>query len=225
MIPMKKGRRILYAVMIAAAILGGCAEAATLADNQHEDSKEVFQEEDVVTIEGHIFTKDDLAFYTLMEKIKIELARAEETEQLKADALAEGNAYWDDKVNQYENINVQLQGLIDIYAMSLLAEEKHYFIPIEKLEEEEAAFESAVAESEKIEELIQRYGEKEYAGNLREYLRQSMLRNRVADDLKKDVLEENPEASKQEINYLVSQKYDELYMDHVAGLELEIHIK
>ena len=52
-----------------------------------------------------------------------------------------------------------------------------------------------------------------------------MLRNRVADDLKKDVLEENPEASKQEINYLVSQKYDELYMDHVAGLELEIHIK
>src|SRR5699024_6611266 len=50
--------------------------------NQEEGS------ESIVTIDGEDMTRDDLAFYTLMDKIKIELNRAEDLEMVDATMLA-----------------------------------------------------------------------------------------------------------------------------------------
>src|SRR5690625_6706677 len=43
-------------------------------------------------------------------------------------------AYLEEQRTYYDNINVNLQSMIELYAMSLLAEEKNYFVPEDKLQ-------------------------------------------------------------------------------------------
>lgn len=187
--------------------------------NQEEGS------ESIVTIDGEDMTRDDLAFYTLMDKIKIELNRAEDEEDLAGEELADKNAYWDEQLAQYENVNIGLQSMIEIKSMSLLAAEKNYFVPDEKLEVKVEDFEKQTEGNEAVAQLIQEYGEKDYHYHLREYVRESTLRDRVAEDLSEDIAEENPDASEIERNFLLNDEFEDLFMDQLASLEVEIHLE
>src|SRR5699024_8057976 len=154
----------------------------TEASQSSEDNEEKPDDDSVVTIDGDDMTYDDLAFYTLMDKIKIELNRAEDEKNLTGDELTDKNAYWDEQIAQYENVNIGLQSMIEIKSMSLLAEEKNYFVPDEKLDEKVDDFEQKTDGNEAVGQLIADYGEKDYQYHLREYVRQSSPVDWVAED-------------------------------------------
>src|SRR5699024_1820594 len=141
------------------------------------------------------------------------------------DNLNDKMVYWDEQLAQYDNINIGLQSMIEIIAMSLLAEEKNYFVPDEKLTTKVEEFEQQIEGNKAVEQLIQDYGEKDYQHHLREYIRQSTLRDRVAHELGDEIAEENPDATDIERNFLLNEKFEELFIDQLASLEVEIQLK
>lgn len=180
---------------------------------------------DVITIQDKTFTYDDIAFHQLMNKVKIALQLEKDLETLHGEEADDRTQFWNEQMAYYDHFNANLQSLIEIYSMALLAEEKNYFVPEEKLENFVNEFADKVAGNEKAEQLISDFGESEYKYHLREYIRQMTLRDRVAAELEKEIKEENPDLSEHEINYLLSQKYEDLHADQVASLELEIHVQ
>lgn len=211
----KQIRLVLLSVMMMA-ILTACS---------NNKEKEEIVEEKVVTIADKTFSKGDLEFYTLMKKIQIEINRHFDMASYDGEDLEKRTVFWDDQLNYNENINVQLQNLIEIYAMSLLAEEKNYYIPQEKLDKEIDSFKEGVATIDGAKQLIENYGEGKFNRNLQDYMRQSMLRDRVVTDLEKEIKEEKPQISKDELNFNLSEKYEELYMDQIGDLIIQVHVK
>ncbi|GFZ86551.1 hypothetical protein GCM10010978_28090 [Compostibacillus humi] len=179
----------------------------------------------VVTINEKTFDKDDVEFFTLMEKIRIEAGRHLDQKQFDGEEWEGRNAYWEEQLEYFENMNVQLQNVVEIYAMSLLAEEKHYFNPQEKLEKEMEAYVKKIRDIPAAKELIEAYGEDEFNYRLQEYMDYSLLRDRVVSDLIDDIKEENPDITDAELNYELSKSYEDLYIDHINDIEITIHIQ
>src|SRR5699024_11870096 len=86
-------------------------------------------------------------------------------------------------------------------------------------------FNNNIEEVDEAVELIDEYGEQQYNRQIEEYIRQTMLRDRVAQELEEELIEENPEAIEEEINYLLEDKYDDLLMDQMSTLEMDIHLQ
>lgn len=206
-------------------VLGGCAEKEVQPIEQEEQQQPAVDEDAVVRIEETTFTQADMAFYTLMQRVKNELNRSEDAETLQGEALNDSNAYWDGQNDLYDNVNVQLQNLIEIHAMSLLAEEKNYFVPDDKLDQEVLEFNKGIEHHVIIQDMIQQYGEEDYHLDLRGYMRERMLRDRIAADIEKTVLEELPDAEGQELRYEVNTRYDELAMEQISSLDRQIFLR
>ena len=221
---MKIGKTNWMIIMLLLLLLGVCAESK---DPQVKKSKPELSAgtENVVKIEGTTFTRDDMEFYALMQKTKNELNRATDAEGLQGQALSASDAYWDAQNKMFDNVNVKLQNLIEIHAMSLLAEEKNYFVPYEELGLKVTEYYEIIEDNAAIQEMIKQYGEENHDLNVEAYMRESMLRDRVAADIEKTVLDELPDVTEQEIRYEVNTRYDELSMDQISGLEMKIYIQ
>ena len=207
--------------------LGACANESTSAVEQPDNDKNIQSNEveSVATIEGKTFDTEDLAFYTFMEQIEIEANRYHDLEGLAADTAAERDLFWDEQAAYLENINVQLQNMVEIYAIRLLAEEKHYDVPMEKLDAAVNQFKDSIAEIDTVQAMIQEYGETKFNRNIQDYMRSSLLRDRVVNDLLQAIQTEKPEQTEQEQSYQLQQDYEELLIDQMNTLEIEIHVK
>ena len=217
--------RIGFLLLLSFSLLIGCSTNAQSNTEQNdgeeaqsEQQTELQTDEDVVTIEDKTFTGDDLDFYTTMNQLKlvVQIESAEDDNTV---------AYIEEQRTYYENINVNLHSMIELYAMSLLAEEKNYFVPDEKLLAAVEDFNDNIQEVNEAVNLIDEYGEQKYNRQIEEYIRQTMLRDRVAQELEEELIEENPEALEEEINYLLEDKYDDLLMDQMSTLEMDIHLQ
>src|SRR5690625_2068647 len=165
-----------------------------------------------------IFDKEDISFYNVMNKIKL---------ILQID-VAEGDdkiAYLEEQRTYYDNINVNLQSMIELYAMSLLAEEKSYFVPEDKLQTAIKEYNEKVSNVAEANKLIEEYGQEKYNRNIEEYIRQTILRDRIAKELEEELMEENPDVGKEEINYLLEDKFEDLLMAQIASLDMNIHLQ
>ncbi len=58
---------------------------------------------------------------------------------------------------------------------------------------------------------------------MNEYMRQSLLRDRVVEDLEKELKKEKPKATEPEINFELHKDFEELYMDQLKSLKIKIH--
>ena len=223
---MKNGKIIGALLLVTLlSVLGGCVEKEVQPIEQEGQQQPAVEEDVVVRIEETTFTQADMAFYTLMQRVKNELNRSDDAETLQGEALNDSNAYWDGQNDLYDNVNVQLQNLIEIHAMSLLAKEKNYFVPEDKLDQEVLEFNKGIEHHVVIQDMIQQYGEEDYHLDLRGYMRERMLRDRVAADIEKTVLEELPDAEEQELRYEVNTRYDELAMEQISSLDRQIFLR
>lgn len=208
-------------------LLSACSSSEANESTESSESvktKEIETENDesnVITINDHDFSFGDLDFYKLMNEIKVDLQAADMEEADKGEI----EAYLEEQLGYYENVNVNLQSLIELYAMTLLAEEKNYFVPDEKLEKKITEFKKVVEGNESASERVNEFGEQAFNRNIQEYIRQSTLRDRIASDLKEEIVEENEDATEHEINYLLEERFDDLYNGQLGTLELDIHIK
>src|SRR5690625_943494 len=193
-------------------------EETNMIENTGEDAE-------VITIKDRTFVYNDLEFYELMNKVKIELYLEADLKEASSDEAKERKEFWSEQREYYDNLNVNLQSLIETYAMSLLAEEKNYFVPEDKLEASVAELTEKIEANEAAKQLVEQYGEKKYKQYIREYVRQITLRDRIATELKDEIIEENPDLVEQDINYMLEQQYQDLYSAHLATLELDIHIQ
>ena len=221
---MRKYKQVFAAVTLTI-ILSGCSGNEEAIVEKHSNDVVANETDYIVTIENHGFLKEDMEFYTLMQKVKNEVDRVNDAEDLTGKELDESNNFWEAQNKQYDNINAQLQNMIEIHAMSLLAKEKNYYIPMEKLDAEVERLNAVIDTVPTLQKMIQRYGEKNYKVNIRGYMEERMLRDRIAADIKKTVREENPQADEQEIRFLIKDHYDDLYQDQVSQLELVINLK
>ena len=210
--------RIIFLLMLSLFLIGCTTSAESNTETTEEEQPVETNDSRVVTIQEKTFEMDDLDFYTLMNKVKLML-------QKEADANENNVSYYEEQLEYYENINVNLQSLIELYAMSLLAEEKNYFVPDEKLRDAVEDFNEQVAGSEEATELVEEFGREMYNRNIEEYIRETILRDRIAGELEAELQEENPEAMEREINYLLEKKFEDLYMDQLSTLEMEIHLQ
>lgn len=204
-------------------LLAGCSD--TQQDKVEEtipSEKHYTESEDVIKIEDKVFNKKEMEFYALMQKIVIEQKR---NEDLKGNDEDKVNSYWDTQAAQYDNFNVQLQTLIEVHTMALLAKEKSYFIPPEVTEAAVKDIREQVSTNPKIEQLVESFGKDEFNTEIFPYMQEFLLKQRVRDEIEKDVRSTRVEASEQEISYESNTMYDDLYEDHVSGLELEFYVK
>ncbi|MFG6115882.1 hypothetical protein ACGTN9_11875 [Halobacillus sp. MO56] len=217
---------VLILGMMVVLITAGCQpEAAEQKESSSVSAEEVdatLRENEVVRIGEEVFLDEDLTLYTLMQQVKIELLRHQDEQQLSGDELADRQKYWDDQMAYLDNYNVQLNHLIELNAMALLAEEKSYFIPAEKIEAQLDDLKGKIAKAEQAADLVEAYGQENFKQAIRPYLEASMLRDRVSKDLLKELEQENPDASEQELNYLLAQRFEELYRDQLESLEIEV---
>src|SRR5690625_6998467 len=91
--------------------------------------------------------------------------------------IAEGDdtiAYLEEQRTYYDNINVNLQSMIELYAMSLLAEEKNYFVPEDKLQTAIKKYNEKVSNVAEATKLIEEYGQEKYNRNIEEYIQQTI---------------------------------------------------
>src|SRR5690625_7320920 len=96
-------------------------EQDTIESNE-EESPSVTEDDDkseVVTIEDKIFLYEDLEFYKLMNQIQVDINLEEERSTIDEENIEERAEFWNEQLEYYENVNVNLQSLIETYAMSL----------------------------------------------------------------------------------------------------------
>lgn len=179
----------------------------------------------VVTIDEEVFTQEDLEFYTFMEKIQIESGRYFDQLELDGQEAKERDAYWDDQLVFLENVNVQLNNMIEIYSMRLLAEEKSYDIHYDKVKQAMDDFNKDIEEIDTVQSLIDAYGREQFDEQMEAYMKTSLLRDRVVRDLQHKAEEEHPDAEAKELNMYLANSYEELYMDHLEDLEIQIHLE
>lgn len=221
---MKTQSIMISLLLMAVFMLGACSKDTEEPNTTKQQNTNVIEDR-VITIQDKTFTKDDLEFYTLMKKIQIETKRYKDIQNLEGEELSSQNVYWDEQLTYYDNMNVQLQHLVELYAMSLLAEEKHYDVPREKLEKEVEQFRAQVLDIPKANEIIVDYGEAKFNRNIYDYMRQSLLRDRIVADLEKELKAEQPEIREKELNYQLSKQYEDLYVDQIGDLVIEVHVK
>src|SRR5690625_2057827 len=71
-----------------------------------------------------------------MKQNQVDINLEKEQSTIDKENIEERAEFWNEQLEYYENVNVNLQSLIETYAMSLLAEEKNFFVPDEKIETE-----------------------------------------------------------------------------------------
>lgn len=216
--------RMSFILVLAFLFMTACAaNDASIQEEPDEKSQDNTKEQrqddaKVVTMEGKVFTEKDLNFYTTMNQLKLLLQINTATDDDTIHFLQEQQTY-------YENVNVNLQSMIELYAMSLLAEEKNYFVPAEKLRAAVEDLNEEIANVKEATKLVDDYGKEAYNRNIEEYMSQSILRDRIAAELKDELIEEHPNADEKEINYLLEDKFEDLMMDQITSLEMDIHLQ
>lgn len=201
-------RKFIYVLLLISLTAACTAE-------QPEDGAEAHAD-DAVKIDGAVFSKEDMAFYALMEKIFIEHSRQS--------ADGESDAYWGQQLAQYDNPNVQLQTLIEMQAMSLLAKEKGFYAHPDKVEEHVQSVRALIEEYPPIRQLAEQYSGS-FDSELFLYMEKYILKQRIIEELKKTIRAENPAVSERELAFETNERYEDLYEDQMSGLELEIYLK
>lgn len=204
-------------------LLAGCSDdKQDAADEPLPKTEQSAESEKVIEMEGTTFNKKEMEFYALMQKIFIERNRSED---LKKNSEDETNAYWDSQVAQYENVNVQLQSLIEVHAMALLAKEKNFFVPPEETNEAVEDIRKQMSINPEIQKLVENFGKEDFDIEISSYMEEYLLKQRVMAEIEKDVRSTRPGVSEQEISYESNAMYDELYEDQVKSMDLKFHIK
>lgn len=197
-------------------------------DNKETETKNVNKEnlkadDKVATINGMVHTFADLKYSELMSKVEIELNRLQDEKTLEGDNLKDKLAYWDEQIKYHDNYNVNLSKMLELYSMYLLAQEKGLRVDRQQLHDTIKAFNQKVEQSGPAQKLISKSPAGEYENRLETYFTQRLLSEEIFNILKADMKKENPNASEQEIAYLASQKYEELYQSQIESLDIQIH--
>ncbi|RKD24415.1 hypothetical protein BEP19_08480 [Ammoniphilus oxalaticus] len=229
---MMKQRRSLLALftvmlMTGSFVVSGCSPNKFEEQPQPQQSEagQTMADQLAVEIEGKAFSNKDVAFYGLMQQLKIEWARAAEMGSLSQVEQEDRQVYWDRQASQYQQSNIQLQTLIETEAMALLAREKHFFIPPEKLESEVNKFQEKVDGNQAAKAMIDEFGRQQVNAMLRPYLEASMLTNRIINELEKNIRTDQPNASDEEVKYETGKRYEDLFADQMKSIKLTIHLK
>jgi hypothetical protein len=225
---MKTNYFLLLGLILIALIFGGCQQEKTEPVQEtktaEEEQDEGFTSDDkVVTINGKVLNYEDLQFYQLMNKVDIELNRAQEQQNLQGEELSDKQAYWDEQIKYHDNFNVNLSKMIEQHTMYLLAKEKGLNALEAAVSQEIAAFTAKVKENDSATKLIASFPEDAYQNRLNRYFTEKLLTQQIYETLKADVVKEKPNASEKEIAYDTSKNYEDLYKSQISTVDIKIN--
>ncbi|AXH98277.1 hypothetical protein DV702_00300 [Sporosarcina sp. PTS2304] len=206
-------------------VLTGCTNETEPAKEPATPQEPTENEQDVVKINDTTFTEKEMDFYALMQKIFIERNRSADMEDASPEEIDDIDSYWDMQRAQYDNVNVKLQTLIELHSMSLLAKEKSYYVPPEDVEDHVQKFNQLIEDNHEIQQLVNHYGRKDYDLEIFPYVNEYLLKQRVLQEIEKDIRSTNTEASEAEITYESNKLYEDLYEDQISSVDMEIYLK
>src|SRR5690625_2713831 len=106
--------RKIISLLLVVGFLAGCQDNANTENTEKTAEKPANNDiTKVVTIDDQTLEKEDLDFHMLLNKIRYILKAEQE----------EAPSDFDEQLAYYDNINVNLQSMIELHAMTLLAEE------------------------------------------------------------------------------------------------------
>lgn len=220
----------LLILLVFGLILGGCQQEAKEQISKPE-SKPAENQQDgaftavdkVVTIEGKVFSYEDLQFYELMNKVEIELNRQHDQLNLQGDELNDKLAYWDEQIQYHDNFNVNLSKMIEQYTMYLLAKEKGLNVENATVMRTIEDFNAKVQQFEPADKLISEFPTDAYQNRINHYFTEKLLTEQIYETLKADAVKEKPNATEKEIAYETAKLYEGLYQSQISSIDLKIN--
>lgn len=219
----------LFVILLFLGVFSACEkntqDAALPGDSAFTPSQKMVgeQNDSVLTINGITIKKEQFDFYVLMNKVTIELQRHANVQVEIAKKTNANRAYWEEQLQQVENENVQLQSVIEWVAMALLAEEKGYVITKEELQQQLDKYRRQLKNVPHANAMVTSFGETLFEKYIAEYVRIQLLRDDVIADLREQLEQESEFHSDRELNYLLQERYEDLFVDQVKSLQIEIH--
>lgn len=176
----------------------------------------------VATINGEPITEETLEFYHFINLLHIEMNREADRKQLTGKELDERLAKWDEEEKRASDKNGLLIQIIRLRAMALLAEEKGHAATEAEVDQEINSIRSKYNQSEAAVALINEFGEDKFWKIEQQQYKLIVLMQKVQQDIKDKVKQENPNVNDQEIAYLAGKQYDELLESQISTLKIEI---
>src|SRR5690625_5941744 len=124
-----------------------------------------------------------------MKQNQVDINLEKEQSTIDKENIEERAEFWNEQLEYYENVNVNLQSLIETYAMSLLAEEKNFFVPDEKIETEVDKLLKQIENKESIRKRIDNNGEKRYNRNIRVLVYQTKLIDHINSEFVDEIID------------------------------------
>ncbi|MEH7106192.1 FixH family protein [Bacillus sp. JJ1764] len=176
----------------------------------------------VAMINGQWITNEDIAFYTLINKLQLEINREAAKKKYSGPQLEEELAYLDSQEKSAENKNQLLTQIIRLRSMALLAEEKGHKATDAEVEQAMHKARDQYNQFESTKALIQNYGEDRFWGIEKQQYKQIVLTQKVQKDLIDKIKKEHPSYGDQEVYYQAQQQYEDLLVSQVNSLKIEI---
>ena len=200
---------------------------ALLLEKDGESVEKILEEKvteanGVAMINDQLITNQDIEFYRFINELHIAIARAKDKQTYEGEELKAALAYWDAQEAQVDNQNQLLTQIIRLRAMALLGEEKGFTAEETKITEEINKVREEYNQHEIAQEMIAHYGEEQFWEKQQQQYKLIVLSQKVQDDVKNKVKQENPNVNEQEINYLAQKEYEELLVSQVNSLKIEI---
>ncbi len=182
----------------------------------------VNKSEGVATINGEPISQETLEFYHFINLLHIEMNREADRKQYKGKQLEERLAQWEAEEKRASDKNGLLIQIIRLRAMALLAEEKGHEATAAEVEKEINDIRSKYKQSEAAVALIDDFGADKFWKIEQQQYKLIVLMQKVQQDIKDKVKQENPNVNEQEIAYLAGKQYDELLESQIGTLKIEI---
>lgn len=182
----------------------------------------VNKSEGVATINGEPISQETLEFYHFINLLHIEMNREADQKQYQGKELEERLAQWDAEEKRASDKNGLLIQIIRLRAMALLAEEKGHEATAAEVDKEINNIRSKYKQSEAAVALIDDFGEDKFWKIEQQQYKLIVLMQKVQQDIKDKVKQENPNVNEQEIAYLAGKQYDDLLESQIGSLKIEI---
>ncbi|MGC5328796.1 FixH family protein [Brevibacillus sp. SYSU BS000544] len=180
------------------------------------------QEKVVATISGENITKDDIAFYELINLMQIAMYKEDDKSRLQGEELQKSLTYWADREKEAKNSTTLLTQAIRLRAMALLAKEKGHSWKQEEVNREIEQAKLSYQKYPVAMQMIEKYGEDQFWKRQQSQYESIVLMKKVQRDMIDNVKKANPKAEAKEVNMLAAKKYEELLVSQVDSLSIQL---
>jgi hypothetical protein len=174
----------------------------------------------VAKINSDTITEEDLDFYKVINRIRVEMNREADRNRLQGKELEESISFWNNQEKAAMDRNTLLTQMIRLHAAALLAKEKGYTASEAEVKKEMDDVKQIYGKEPNALKMIKAYGEKRFWNKEFSQYQLIVLSKKVQLDVMNQVKKANTKAEEKEIYFLANKKYEELLISQIGTLKI-----